>query len=386
MEIYFDNSATTRMADEVVSKIDELNKNHYANPSAMHRAGFLAEEEVKAATKVLADIINCEASELIWTSGGTESNNLAIRGYANCYKKIGNKIITTKIEHPSVYRVCESLKDEGFEIIYLDVDSEGHISLEDLGNLIDDKVILVSIMYINNEVGSKQDIDAIGKLIKEKNKNTAFHVDFVQGFSKYKIDVKKSKIDFLSISSHKFNGPKGVGVLYKNKALRLKPLILGGSQQNELRAGTLNVPGIVGTAEAAKLSYNSLSAEFSHLENLKNYLIDELAKLNEKCGIIGVNSKKGEGFAPHIISITFKGIRAEVMLHALEEKEIYVSAGSACSTHDKRTSNTLISIGLKKELAESTIRVSLGRYNEKNEIDKFILTLGELIPKLNIRR
>ena len=386
MEIYFDNSATTKMLKEVSLAIDDLNEKFYANPSAMHRAGFLAEEQVKASSKIICDIINCEPSEVIWTSGGTESNNMAIRGYANCYKKTGNRIITTKIEHPSVKKVCESLEDEGFELVYLDVDSEGHISLDDLSNSLNDNSILVSIMYINNEIGSKQNIEEIGKLIKEKNKNTAFHVDFVQGFSKYKIDVKKTKIDFLSISSHKFNGPKGVGVLYKNKSLRIKPLILGGAQQNDLRAGTLNVPGIVGTAEAAKISYSSIDEEFIRLKNLKNYLIDELSKLNEKYGIISVNSKKDDGFAPHIISISFKGIRAAVILHALEEREIYVSAGSACSSHNKKTSSTLISIGLKPELAESTIRVSFGRYNVNDEVDEFIKVLDELIPRLNIRR
>lgn len=386
MEIYFDNSATTQISKEVIIKMDELNDFLYANPSSMHFAGFKAENKVKESSIILSNIINCEPSELIWTSGGTESNNLAIRGYANCYKKYGNKIITTCIEHPSVHKVCESLQDEGFEIKYLNVDSDGHIDLKELIDSIDDKVILVSIMYVNNEIGSKQDIDNIGKMIKKKNPKVAFHVDFVQGFSKYKIDVKKSFIDFLSISSHKFHGPKGVGVLYKNKMFRIKPIIIGGSQQNDFRAGTLNVPGIVGTAEAARLSYLNLDREILRLNNLKDYLIDELTNLNKKYDIISINSKKGDNFAPHIISVSFKNIRSEVMLHALEEKGIYVSAGSACSSHNKKLSNTLLSIGLKKEIVECTIRISFGKYNTKEEVDLFISVLDELIPKLNIRR
>ena len=241
-------------------------------------------------------------------------------------------------------------------------------------------------MYVNNEIGSVQKIEEIGKLIKENNKNCAFHVDFVQGFAKYRINVKKSCVDFLSISSHKFNGPKGVGVLYKNKDVRVKPLILGGSQQNDLRAGTLNVPGIVGTAAAAKIAYEIIDEEYNKLKNLKEYLIDKLEQLNNIYGIISTNSKKDESFAPHIVSVTFKNIRAEVMLHALEDKGVYVSAGSACSSHQKKLSRTLTSIGLKSELVECTIRISFGKYNKKEEIDSFIEILNELIPKLNIKK
>ena len=386
IDIYFDNAATTKIDSEVEDKINEINNKFYANPSAMHRMGFYAEEHVKESSLIIADILHCDSDEIIWTSGGTESNNLAISGYVNSYKKNGNKLITTKIEHPSVKKVFESLKDEGFNITYLDVDSKGHISIDNLINEIDDKTILVSIMYVNNEIGSLQRIEDIGKTIKTKNKNCAFHVDFVQGFSKYRINVKKSFIDFLSISSHKFNGPKGVGVLYKNKSLRIKPLMLGGSQQNNLRAGTLNVPGIVGTAYASKIAYNNINEEYVKLKNLKEYLIEKLVKLNDIYGIIIINSDNDDTFAPHIISITFKNIRSEVMLHALEDEGVYVSSGSACSSHNKKLSDTLISIGIKPELAECTIRVSFGKYNKKEEIDKFIDILNVLIPKLSIRK
>ena len=386
MEIYFDNAATTRIDTEVENAIFEVNRDLYANPSAMHRAGFYAEEKVKESSEIIANIIGCDKSEIIWTSGGTESNNMAIKGYTSLYKKTGNKIITTKIEHASVYKVFEALKDEGFDVIYLNVDNEGHVNIEELKSALDDNTILVSIMYVNNEIGSVQKISDIGKSIKSVNKKCAFHVDFVQGFSKYKIDVKKSNIDFLSISSHKFYGPKGVGVLYKSKDFRLKPLIVGGAQQNDMRAGTLNVPGIVGTGVAASIAYKSIETEFDRLKNLKEYLIDNLIKLNEIYGIITINSKNDDTFAPHIISVSFKGIRSEVLLHALEEKGIYVSAGSACSSHDKKISRTLSSIGLKSDLVESTIRISFGKYNVKEEIDEFIKALQELIPRLNIKR
>lgn len=386
MEIYFDNAATTKIDLEVEKKIEEINREIYANPSAMHRFGFYAEEQVKKSSEIIANILHCDVSEIIWTSGGTESNNMAIRGYVDSYKKSGNRIITTKIEHPSVLKVYEMLKNDGYDVVYLNVDSEGHIDINELKDYIDDNTILVSIMYVNNEIGSVQNIDAIGKTIKDKNKNCAFHVDFVQGFAKYRINVNKSNIDFLSISSHKFYGPKGVGILYKNKKLRIKPLILGGSQQNDLRAGTMNVPGIVGTAFAAKIAYNLIDEECDRLKKIKEYLIEKLLELNDNYGIISINSKKDNGFAPHIVSVTFKRIRAEVMLHALEDEGIYVSAGSACSSHNKKASSTLTSIGLKPDLAECTIRISIGKYNKKEEVDTFIEVLNNLIPKLSIRK
>lgn len=386
MDIYFDNSATTKIDLTVLAKMNELNDSLYANPSAMHRLGFLVEEEVKKATEGIAKNINAEAKEIIWTSGGSESNNLAIKGYVDAYKRKGNRLITTTIEHPSVYRCFKKLEEDGFDVRYLKVDSTGHIDIEELKSLIDDNTILVSIMYVNNEIGSVQDIDNIGKTIKTINNNCAFHVDFVQGYGKYRVDVKKSKIDFLSISSHKFYGPKGVGVLYKNKDVRINPIILGGSQQNGYRAGTLNTTGIIGTYVASDLVYTNLNDEFTRLKNLKKFLIDELLSLDKKYGIITINSNMDDTFAPHIVSISFRGIRAEVMLHALEEKCVYVSSGSACSSHDKKTSSTLLSIGLKPEIAESTIRISFGRYNNENEIISFISILDELIPKLNIKK
>ena len=328
-DIYFDNSATTKIDDKVLKQMDEFSLNYYANPSAMHRLGYLVEEEIKKATSSFANILNVSSKEIIWTSGGTESNNQAIISYVKTHAKEGNRIITTSFEHPSVLRAFEYLSSIGFEVKYLKLNNNGQIDLNELENLITKETLLVSIMYVNNEIGSVQKINEIGQLIKNKNNNTAFHVDFVQGFGKYKIDCKKSRIDLLSISAHKFHGPKGVGVLYKNNDIRIMPLILGGGQQNDLRSGTLNTVGIIGTTYAARLIYDDFNNYVTELINLKNYLINELLKLNDKYGIIHLNTMISDDFAPHIVSVSFKGIRSEVMLHALEDRGIYVSAGSA---------------------------------------------------------
>ena len=386
MDIYFDNSATTMLDKDVQSAMIDFNDKYYANPSAIHRFGYLVEEEIKKCNEYIANIINCDSSEIIWTSGGSESNNLAISGYIEAHKKCGNRIITTSIEHPSVHNVFKKYDEQGFDVVYLDVDNRGQIDINKLNGFIDCNTILVSIMYINNEIGSKQNIEEIGNIIKNNNKNCAFHVDFVQGFAKYKIDVKKCNIDFLSISSHKINGPKGVGFLYKNKNIRIIPMILGGNQQQGLRAGTLNTTGIYGTYMATKIAYNDFDNIVKRLTELRNYLIDCLSKINKKYGIITIHTLNDDLFAPHIVSVSFKGIRAEVMLHSLEEYGIYVSAGSACSSHNKNVSSTLKSIGLKPEIAESTIRVSFGKYNTKQEIETFINTLDIIIPKLVLKR
>ena len=385
MEIYFDNSATTKTDEEVFSAMIDFNNKFYANPSALHRFGFLVEEEIKKCNQYIANILNCDSSEIIWTSGGSESNNLAISGYVESYKKIGKRIITTCIEHPSVYNIFKKYENEGMDVVYLEVDKYGHIDIDSLKRIINDDTILVSIMYVNNEIGAVQDIDAIGKLIKDINPNCSFHVDFVQGFTKYKVDVKKSKIDFLSVSSHKFNGPKGVGFLYKNKSFRINPMVLGGGQQKGLRSGTLNTTGIIGTVRATKLAYDRFDTIVSNLKELKTYFINQLNKINDKYGIITLNTLDSDTFAPHIVSVSFKGIKSEVMLHALEEKNIYVSAGSACSSREKKKSNTLKGIGLSDDIIDSTIRVSFGKSNTKSEIDTFISILDEVIPRLKLR-
>ena len=384
--IYFDNSATTKVDDSVLKVMNDFSLNYYANPSALHRFGYIVEEEIKKATSSIADILNASPKEIIWTSGGTESNNQAIIGYVKAHAKVGNTIIVTPFEHPSVLRACEYLSTDGFNIKYLSVNHNGQIDLNELENLITNETLLVSIMYVNNEIGATQKINEIGELIKKKNCRTAFHVDFVQGFGKYKVDCKKNKIDLLSISAHKFHGPKGVGILYKNSEMNIIPLLVGGGQQNNLRSGTLNTVGIIGTCSAAKLIYDNFDNEVKHLTELRDYLITELHKLYNKYNNIHLNTKTSDDFAPHIVSVAFKGIRSEVMLHALEEKGIYVSAGSACSSHSKKTSNTLMSIGLDKETIDSTIRISFGKYNTIDEINKFIFEIDNLMGVLSIKR
>ena len=386
MDIYFDNSATTRLDDKVFDAMKDFNDKYYANPSAAHRFGFLVENEIKKHTSYIAKCIGVDENEIVWTSGGSESNNMAILSYVYAHKKTGNHLITSKIEHASVTNVFKRLEEEGFDVSYLSVDSTGHIDMKELENLITDKTLMVSVMAVNNEIGSVEDIIEIGKIIKNKNRNTVFHTDFVQAFGKIKVDCKRQNIDFLSISSHKFNGPKGVGILYKNKNVRINTFILGGGQQMNLRSGTLNTLGIVGTSVAAKMIYDDFDTYVSKLKELKSYFIDRLLTLNKKYNLIHINTKDDDTFAPHIVSVSTYGIRAEVLLHALEEYNIYVSAGSACSSHDKKYSNTLSAINLDKNLLDSTVRISFGRYNTKEEIDVFMDTFDKLIPILNIRK
>ena len=383
--IYFDNSATTKMDADVIKSYNEINEEYFANPSSMHKFGYIVEEKVKEATSNFATLLNAEPSEIIWTSGATESNNFAIREICETYKKLGNHIITTEIEHSSVSNVFKYLESCGFETTYLKVDSRGQIDLNELESSIKDGTILVSIMHVNNEIGAVEDLEAIGKIIKNKNKKTFFHTDAVQGFGKYKIDVKKCNIDLLSISSHKFNGPKGVGVLYKNKNVRILPFIYGGGQQGNLRSGTLYVSGIIGTSIAAKKIYDDFDNIIKNITVIRNYLIDKLVVLNDEFSNIKINTEKNDLFAPHIVSASFSGVRAEVMLHALEEYEIYVSSGSACSSHDKKKSGTLSSIGLQNNFLESTIRFSFGKYNNINEVDTLIDKLKIIIPKYRIK-
>lgn len=384
MNIYLDNSATTKVDKEVIECMDRFNEEYYANPAALHRFGYQVEEKVKLATEKAASIIGARQTEIIWTSGGTESNNMALRGVAEAYKKVGNEIITTKIEHPSIKNTCKYLEECGFNITYLNVDSSGQILLDELKEKITDKTILVSIMFVNNEIGAVQNIEEIGKIIKEKNKNTLFHTDFVQGLGKIKINCPKLNIDLLSASSHKFHGPKGVGILYKNSNVRIKPLLYGGGQQNDLRSGTLNTTGIIGTVKALELIYDNFDNEIKNMSALRDSLINKLNELNDKYNNIHINTEKNYKFAPHIVSVAFKGIRSEVMLHSLEEKGIYISAGSACSSHSKKQSETLKGIGLASDLIDSTIRISLCKYNKVEDIEALIREIDLLIPRLKL--
>lgn len=378
-EIYFDNAATTKPSSQVLEKVIAVLKDDYGNPSSLHLKGVEAEKHIKETTSVLSSLLKVGEDEIYYTSGGTESNNLAILGTAYAYHRTGKHIITTKIEHPSVYRTFQYLEDEGFEVTYLPVDSLGYIEGDKLKGLIRKDTILVSIMHVNNEVGTIQNIEKIGRVIKAANPNTIFHVDGIQSFGKISIPAKKWGIDLFSISSHKLHGPKGVGALYKRKEVRLIPLLYGGNQQKGLRSGTENVPGIAGLGIAAKDIYKELDVNNKYLYLLKNMLWTGIQESIEDVCIHGPSIEEG---APHILNIGFADIRAEVLLHALESKKIYVSTGSACASNQSHPSETLQSLGLTKDQVQGSIRFSFSKFNTKDEIEKCIEALIEIVPML----
>ena len=378
MEAYLDNAATTRVLDSVREKMVKVMEEDDGNPSSRHRKGIGAERQVKEAREVIAKTLRVQEKEIVFTSGGTESNNMALIGAALANHRAGNHIISTRIEHASVYQPLSFLENQGFRVTYLDVDREGHIFLEQLSEAIRPDTILVSVMYVNNEIGAVEPVGEIGRLIKEKNPAAVFHVDGIQAYGKYEIRPKKQQIDLLSVSGHKIHGPKGTGFLYKNEKVKVKPIIYGGGQQKGMRSGTENVPGIAGLGQAAREMEEGFSERVGRLRELKDYLIDRM------CGLEGVavNSDKGEESAPHIVSASFQGVRGEVLLHALEDRGIYVSSGSACSSNHPAISGTLKAVGIKKEFLDSTLRFSLGMFNTREQLDYAVRTLGELLPVL----
>ncbi len=378
MNIYFDNSATTKVFPEVSELVIKIMTEDYANPSAKHVKGMEAENYIKEARERIAKTLKVDGKEIIFTSGGTEANNMALIGGARANQRKGKHLITTKIEHPSVYNAMATLEEEGFEISYLNVNEDGHISLTELKELIREDTILISIMQVNNEMGAVQELEKIGKLIKEINENTLFHVDRIQSYGKYEIRPKREYIDLLSVSGHKLHAPKGVGFLYIKDGVKIKPLIYGGGQQWNMRAGTENVPGVAGLGLAAKMMYENHQEKVANVISLKDRMIDGLNKLDK----VKVNSKKGELSAPQIVSASFEGVRSEVLLHALEDKGIYVSSGSACSSKNPNIGGTLKGIGLDEKYLDGTLRFSFGSFNQVEEIDTCLHVLGALLPML----
>lgn len=380
MECYLDNSATTRCFDSVADIMTQVMCLDYGNPSSMHRKGMQAEQYLRYAKDVLARILKVDGKEIFFTSGGTESDNLALIGcaFANC--RAGRHLITTSIEHPAILQTMAYLEEQGFEVTYLPVDAFGRISLEDLQCAMRPDTILVSIMHTNNEVGSIQPVAEAGALIKRMNPGTLFHVDAVQGFGKCRILPRKMGIDLLSVSGHKIHGPKGIGFLYINEKVKIHPIIFGGGQQRGMRSGTENVPAIAGLAKAAEELYAGLDEEVSILYALKLRFIEGVCRLPD----VQINGPEGREGAPHVISVSFRGVRSEVLLHALEERGIYVSAGSACASNkpDTAGSATLRAIGLDKELLGSTLRFSLSVFTTEEEIDYTIQALYEIVPML----
>ena len=373
--IYFDNSATTKVYDEVLEEIVDTIKNNFANSSSLHRLGYETEQRVIKAKKYIANIINGKEDEIYFTSGGTESNNIAIFGVCDAYKKYGNKIITTKIEHPSVLKCFNELEKRGFEVCYLDVDSKGYINIEELTNQVNDNTILVSVMYVNNEIGTIQNIDEIGKKIKEKNKNTIFHTDAVQAFGKLKINVKN--IDLMSVSGHKIHAQKGIGFLYVKNGIRLNNIIFGAGQQKGLRSGTINNEGIIGLYKASEIAYKNLDENFNKVYNIRK----EIISLKDKIENMSINGDEQKGI-PYILSLSFKDIKGEVLLHALEDKNIFVSTGSACGSKGKKDLSTIHYVN--EENVGSTIRLSFSSDNTIEQAKEFNKAILEIVPMLRI--
>ena len=378
MEAYLDNSATTSCSKAATEKMIELLTQDYGNPSSLHMKGVVAEKYITEAKKKIAKTLKVEEKELIFTSGGTESNNLAIIGSALANKRAGMHVITTSIEHASVTNPFIWLSENGFEVTYLGVDQNGQIHLDELRDAIRPDTILVSIMQVNNEIGALQPIEAAGKVIKAANPKTLFHVDAIQSYGKMQIFPKKWNVDMLSVSGHKIHGPKGSGFLFIKDKTKVKPLIHGGGQQKGMRSGTENVPAIAGLAVAAEEMYQDLEKNRTHLFDLRDYFIEEVEKLDG----VSVNGKKDHDSAPHIVSVSIEGVRAEVILHTLEDRGIYVSAGSACASNKPAISSTLQSIGLKKELLDSTVRFSFSIHTTKEELDYALEVMREVIPML----
>lgn len=362
--IYFDNAATTRAADEVAERVRYMLLENFGNPSAQSMMGVRAENELNDARKIMAKSINALPEEIYFTSGGTEDDNWAIFGTAEGYKRSGKHIITTSIEHPAVSEPIERLRQKGWEVTVLDVDKNGYIDLDVLRDSIREDTVLVSIILVNNEVGTIQDVAAVGKLIKEKNPKTLFHVDAVQAFGKYPIDVRKMNIDMLSMSGHKIHGPKGVGFFYMKKGLKVRPIIYGGGQERGQRSATENTPGIAGLAKAVELAMENMDASHEKVMEVKRTLAEGILRDIPKTHI---NGPSIEDASPYVLNVSFNGLRSEVLLHSLEESEIYVSAGSACSSKKKGGSHVLRSLGLSEERIEGAIRFSFCRYNTVDE-------------------
>jgi len=378
MDVYFDNSASTKVSEKAIEIMLKTMRDDYANTSGKHIKGVEAESYVKDAADIIAKTLKVKKGEIIFTSGGTESNNMALIGGAMSRKRYGKHIIISGIEHPAVYRPAEFLTEQGFELSVLPVNSEGQVDLELLKSTLRDDTVLVSVMYVNNEIGAIEPVEEISRIIKAKNKDILFHVDAIQAYTKLRINPKSQGIDMLSASGHKFHGPKGVGFLYIDSNVKINPIIFGGGHQRGMRSGTLNTTGIAGMGVAAKEAYENFDERINKISDLKYYLMDELEKIE---GAV-LNTGRGENFAPQVISVSFEDIRAEVLLHALEDRGIYVSSGSACSSNHPGISGTLKAIGVRDDLLDATIRISLSELNNKEEADYLIKNLKELLPLL----
>lgn len=374
--IYLDNSATTQPTPEVIDVVKRAMESYYGNPSSLHQLGVEAENVLKQARNVAAQALRCKPTEIIFTSGGTESNNTALKGVAYQYQARGKHIITSQVEHPSVYDVCRQLEEFGFSITYLPVDAEGRVSLDDVKAAIQPDTILVSLMHVNNELGTLQPIKGLGKYLQQFPK-IIFHVDAVQSFGKMPLAPREWGIDLLSVSAHKFHGPRGVGLLYKREGLQLQPLLMGGGQEAGVRSGTENIPAIAGLAKAIKLLDEKGANESARLTAMVKRLREGVSNLP---GCV-VNTPE-YGIAPHILNLSVPGAKAEVMVHSLEERGFFVSTKSACSSKANEPSRVLIATGMERSRALSAVRISVGQYNTMDDIERFVAALQDTVERI----
>ena len=374
--IYLDNAATTKVNKKVLESMMPYFSEIYCNPSAAYSFATKGRIAIEEARNHAAKLIGASDMEIYFTSGGSESDNWAIKAVAESFSDKGKHIITTKIEHHAVLHTCEYLERHGFDITYLNVDSDGKVRLDELKKSIREDTILISVMTANNEIGTIQPVAEIGKIAHEKG--ILFHTDAVQAYGHIPINVDEMNIDLLSASGHKFNGPKGVGIMYIRKGVKIRSFIHGGSQERGRRAGTYNVPGIAGLGLATKMIYNDLDMKVALMRELKDYFIEQAGKIENTT----VHGLKDEGSAPHIISVGFAGIRSEVLLHTLEEKGIYVSSGSACASNHPAISGVLKGIGAGKEYLDATLRFSMSEFTTEEEIDYTLETLYNCVPML----
>ncbi|KIL09764.1 UNVERIFIED_ORG: cysteine desulfurase NifS [Clostridium botulinum] len=363
MEIYFDNSATTKPLNEVVEEVVYGMKEYYGNPSSLHTLGLKSEKKLKECREALAKTINANENEIYFNSGASEGNNQIIKGIL----KAGSHFITTPFEHSSIANTIKKLENNGVKVTYLKIDSNGKIDLNHLKKSITKETVLVSIIHVNNEIGVIQDLRQIGKIIKENSSRAKFHVDAVQSYGKLNLDVKEMDIDYLTASSHKFHGPKGCGFIYIKKLNVLNPLIEGGEQEFGVRAGTQNIPGVMGMTVAAKIENDKLNDNYNNVYKIKKRFIEKLKSFKD----IKINSLLTEEFSPYILNVSFKGVRGEVLLHFLEQENIYVSTGSACSSQNRINSGSYVlkALNLSRDEILGGIRFSFSDDNTKEEVD-----------------
>ena len=374
--VYFDNAATTKLDEEVLETMMPYLKENYGNASSIYKLGREAKKAVEESREKIAKILNCKPNEIYFTAGGSESDNTAIKGIARANKKKGNHIITSKIEHPAVLETCKELEKEGFEVSYISVDENGIVDLEELKSKIKETTILMTIMFANNEIGTIEPIEEIGKIAKENN--IYFHIDGVQAVGSVKIDVQKLNIDSLSLSGHKFYGPKGIGALYVRTGVPFEKYISGGHQERNKRAGTENVAGIVGLGKAIELAYENLEEHNKKIKELRDYYIEQV---KEKIPYIKINGDM-ENRLPGNSNISFRFIEGEGLLLNLDLKGICASSGSACTSGSLDPSHVLLAIGLPHEIAHGSLRISIGKYNTKEEIDYLVENLVEIVNRL----